>query len=93
MRRPRPVSPRRKQTVVSDQRSNCQAKKADYLDLVATLGDVTTVVDRNGRYLYWSDAAKAVFGWDPDDVVGGREDDLVHPVCANFSRSLDDIPT
>ncbi len=70
--------------MVSNQPSNAQAKgtqanNADYLDLVATLGELTTVVGPDGRYLYCSAAAQEGFGWDPADVVGRREKDFVHP--------------
>jgi diguanylate cyclase (GGDEF)-like protein/PAS domain S-box-containing protein len=51
----------------------------DYADLVATSGDLNTVVDLTGRYLYCSAALEDMFGWRPDDLVGVCEDDLVHP--------------
>jgi diguanylate cyclase (GGDEF)-like protein/PAS domain S-box-containing protein len=43
------------------------------------LGDVTTVVDLDGRYLYCSAACWLAFGWEPDELAGRREDDFVHP--------------
>ena len=55
------------------------ATALDYADLIAMSGDVTTVVDRSGRYLYCSVASEEVFGWAPDQLVGRREDDFVHP--------------
>lgn len=51
----------------------------DYPNLVATSGDVTTVADLAGRYLYCSAATEDVFGWEPNKLVGRYEDDLVHP--------------
>jgi diguanylate cyclase (GGDEF)-like protein/PAS domain S-box-containing protein len=43
------------------------------------MGDVTTVADLDGRYLYCSAACERVFGWEQDRSVGRCEDDLVHP--------------
>jgi diguanylate cyclase (GGDEF)-like protein/PAS domain S-box-containing protein len=40
---------------------------------------MTTVVDVAGRYLYCSAATESAFGWRPDELVGTREYDLVHP--------------
>ena len=66
---------------MSQARSNGHVKPAsrDYPHLVAAWGDVTTVVDLDGRYLYCSAAAKDVFGWEPGELVGTCEDDFVHP--------------
>jgi diguanylate cyclase (GGDEF)-like protein/PAS domain S-box-containing protein len=50
-----------------------------YKHLVATSGDVSTVVDLSGRYLYCSAALEDVFGWAPEQLIGSCEDDLVHP--------------
>ena len=47
--------------------------------LSATSGDVTTVVDLDGRYLYCSAASEDMFGWEPDELVGMAEDDFVAP--------------
>jgi diguanylate cyclase (GGDEF)-like protein/PAS domain S-box-containing protein len=51
----------------------------DYPRLIATFGDVTTVVDLEGRYLYCSAAFWVAFGWEPEKLVGRREDEFVHP--------------
>ncbi len=66
---------------MSQARSNGHgtAKGPNYLDLVDTLADVTTVVDLDGRYLYCTAASRLAFGWEPDELVGGCEEDLVHP--------------
>ena len=67
--------------MVSQPRSNGHGKPVspNYPHLVATLGDVTTVVDLDGRYLYCSAASWLAFGWEPDELVGSCEDDFVHP--------------
>ncbi|HTW07900.1 MAG TPA: EAL domain-containing protein [Acidimicrobiales bacterium] len=66
---------------MSQQRINGHrhAKAPDYTSLVAASGDVSTVVDLGGRYLYCSAALEDVFGWAPDQLIGSCEDDLVHP--------------
>ena len=56
-----------------------RAKRRDYPYLVATSGDLTTVVDMDGCFLYCSAASQGVFGWVPDDLVGQHEDDFAHP--------------
>src|ERR1017187_2105889 len=61
-----------------------KAKGRNYPYLVATAGDLTTVVDLNGHFLYCSAASQGAFGWVPDELVGEREDDFAHP---------DDAPT
>ena len=61
-----------------------KAKRRDYPYLVATSGDLTTVVDLDGFFLYCSAASHGAFGWEPDELVGEREDDFAHP---------DDVPT
>jgi diguanylate cyclase (GGDEF)-like protein/PAS domain S-box-containing protein len=67
--------------MVSQQRRNGYGKGGclDYPQLVAVSGDVNTVVDLNGRYLYCSAAVEGVFGWEPDELIGNCEDDVVHP--------------
>jgi len=68
---------------VSQQEGDGEGKKTatclDYADLVATSGDLNTVVDLTGMYLYCSAASEDMFGWRPDDLIGVCEDDLVHP--------------
>ena len=61
-----------------------RATRRDYPHLVATSGDLTTVVDLDGCFLYCSAASQGMFGWVPDDLVGQREEDFAHP---------DDAPT
>jgi PAS domain S-box-containing protein len=38
--------------------------------LVRQLGDAVLVCDRDGRIVFWNDAATRLFGWDPDEAVG-----------------------
>jgi diguanylate cyclase (GGDEF)-like protein/PAS domain S-box-containing protein len=40
---------------------------------------MTTVVDLDGQYLYCSAASEQAFGWEPDQLVGQSQGDLVHP--------------
>ena len=67
--------------MVSQARSNGHGEPTtlNYQHLVSTLGDVTSVMDLDGRYLYCSAAFWLAFGWEPDELVGGTENDLVHP--------------
>ncbi len=56
-----------------------KSRGLDYPGVVATSGDLSTVVDLAGRYLYCSAASEEMFGWRPDELIGMSEDDLVHP--------------
>jgi diguanylate cyclase (GGDEF)-like protein/PAS domain S-box-containing protein len=49
---------------------------ADVLDL---LPDAACVVDTEGRFLYVSTSFERIFGYTPDEVIGRRIFDLVHP--------------
>lgn len=49
---------------------------ADVLDL---LPDAACVVDAEGRFLYVSASFERIFGYTPDEVLGRRIFDLVHP--------------
>jgi diguanylate cyclase (GGDEF)-like protein/PAS domain S-box-containing protein len=61
-----------------------KSRGTDYPGIVSTSGDLSTVVDLAGRYLYCSQASGDMFGWRPDELIGMCEDDFVHP---------DDVPT
>ena len=67
--------------IVSQVRSDWHGngKYFDYASLVAISGDMTTVVDLNGKVMYCSPACMGAFGWKPDNLVGNYEADLVHP--------------
>jgi len=56
-----------------------KSRVLDYPGVVATSGDLSTVVDLAGRYLYCSAVSEDRFGWRPDELMGMCEDDLVHP--------------
>jgi diguanylate cyclase (GGDEF)-like protein/PAS domain S-box-containing protein len=56
-----------------------KSRGIDYPGIVSTSGDLSTVVDLAGRYLYCSGASQDMFGWRPDELIGMSEDDLVHP--------------
>ena len=62
-----------------DDESKRRAGGLDYPDLVATSGDLSTVVDLAGQYLYCSAASQDMFGWQPDELIGMSEDDLGTP--------------
>jgi diguanylate cyclase (GGDEF)-like protein/PAS domain S-box-containing protein len=56
-----------------------KSRPIDYPDIVSASGDLSTVVDLAGRYLYCSAASQDMFGWRPNELIGMCEDDLVHP--------------
>jgi diguanylate cyclase (GGDEF)-like protein/PAS domain S-box-containing protein len=41
--------------------------------------DLITLVDSDGVFAYLSPACRSLFGWDPDRLVGRREEEFVHP--------------
>ena len=51
----------------------------DYQALAAASADMSTVATAAGVYVYVSGASKRLFGWDPEDLEGHREDDFLHP--------------
>ena len=52
----------------------------EYLkSLMALFVDAVCVVDPDGRFLYVSAAAKTIFGYTPEEMVGLQMIDLVHP--------------
>ncbi len=52
----------------------------DYLSLVAGGGaDLIVVTSLDGVFLYVSPVCDRLFGWDPAELEGRSEDDLVHP--------------
>lgn len=50
--------------------------------------DLITVVDDQGTFAYVSDASRRLFGWDPAELVGRHEDELVHPADRAGRRSI-----
>lgn len=55
------------------------AREAHYRTLVDGSCDVITIVSLDGRVLYVSPAARDVFGYDPQDLVGARLPLYCHP--------------
>jgi PAS domain S-box-containing protein len=47
--------------------------------LIEQTSDIITVIDENAVVLYGSPSVATVLGYDPEDVVGRRAVDLVHP--------------
>jgi PAS domain S-box-containing protein len=62
-----------------DDLTQARGQVPDYASLVTASADMMTVVSPAGLYLYCSPACKDVFGWEADKLVGGREEDFVHP--------------
>ena len=50
-----------------------------YETLVGEAADVSVVSTFDGQYRYASPSCERVFGWQPTDLEGHHEDDLVHP--------------
>jgi PAS domain S-box-containing protein len=40
--------------------------------ILDALGEATIAVDPEGRIIYWNDAATALYGWRPEEVMGAR---------------------
>ncbi|QIA06418.1 PAS domain-containing protein [Draconibacterium halophilum] len=47
--------------------------------MVANIGDVIVIIDKNGLNRYKSPNVKRLFGWDVDELVGKSARDKVHP--------------
>jgi diguanylate cyclase (GGDEF)-like protein/PAS domain S-box-containing protein len=63
-------------------------REARFRSLVQHSSDVITVVDAGGVTRFVSPAAQQVFGWKPDDALGRRFSDLVHPEDAAAVMTL-----
>ncbi len=50
-----------------------------YRMISETSSDVVSRTDRTGRYTFVSQAARRLYGWDPEDLVGQRVLDFLHP--------------
>lgn len=50
-----------------------------YERLMTEISDVVTLLDGEGTILYESPSVRRAFGWDPDELVGRRVLELVHP--------------
>jgi len=51
----------------------------DYQAFVTASADVNVVATVDGVYRYVSPGCRHLFGWDPSELEGRMEDDLVHP--------------
>jgi PAS domain S-box-containing protein len=56
-----------------------RVSEAVHSKMVANIGDVIVIIDRNGINRYKSPNIEKWFGWKPDDVVGFNAWDNVHP--------------
>ena len=50
-----------------------------YRMISETSSDVVSRTDRTGRYTFVSQAARRLYGWDPEDLLGRRVLDFLHP--------------
>jgi diguanylate cyclase (GGDEF)-like protein/PAS domain S-box-containing protein len=55
--------------------------------LVEGSPDLNTVIGADGVFRYVSSACGRLFGWDPADLVGRREEDFVHPDDLAYLRA------
>ena len=67
-----------------DPASNAPEDEVDYQSFTAASADVNTVATSDGIYRYVSAACLRLFGWDPAEIEGRRQEDFVH---------RDDIPS
>ncbi|MEI6808545.1 MAG: PAS domain S-box protein [bacterium] len=56
-----------------------QESEAKQRKMVANIGDVIVVIDKDGINRYKSSNIERLFGWKPEDVIGHSTWDLVHP--------------
>lgn len=54
-------------------------RRAPYGNAIDLLLDAVCIVDAEGRYLYVSAAFETIFGYVPEEVIGQKMIDLVHP--------------
>ncbi len=50
-----------------------------FRSLIQNSSDVTMIIDGNGIYRYLSPAVEQLLGYRPDELVGHRATDCVHP--------------
>jgi len=51
----------------------------DFQALTAQSADMSTVASADGVYRYVSSASRQLFGWDPMELEGHRQEEFVHP--------------
>ena len=64
--------------------SNPPDGAVDYQSFISGSADVSAVTTPDGIYRYVSPACLRLFGWDPPELEGRRQEDFVHP---------DDVPS
>ncbi len=50
-----------------------------YRMISETSSDVVSRIDRTGRYTFVSQASRRLYGWDPEELLGQRVLDFLHP--------------
>jgi len=73
----------RKQAEVALKKSEAFQRK-----MVANIGDVIVIIDREGVNRYKSPNIEKMFGWKPEDLVGTKVWDIVHPEDLAASRKF-----
>jgi PAS domain S-box-containing protein len=56
--------------------------------LVANIGDVIVIIDKNEINQYKSPNVEALFGWKPDELIGQNVLDIVHPDDIAFAKQF-----
>src|SRR5438552_16571748 len=64
----------------------------DFEALTAESADMSTVATAGGVYRYVSPASRRLFGWDPDELEGRREEEFVHPDDLPPLRAAEESP-
>jgi PAS domain S-box-containing protein len=72
---------------VQDSNRRLKASLSDFQSLAENITDLVTRTDMQGRYLYASPASLTVLGLPPQDLVGTRIQDRLHPDSAPVIRA------
>lgn len=67
---------------VSDRReleAELRRREKRHRAILANISDVVTVVDEDARILYANATIRSALGWEPEEVLGRRGFELVHP--------------
>ena len=57
--------------------------------LVANIGDVIIIIDKNGINSYTSPNIENLFGWKPEEQIGKRTEDLIHPDDLKIAKKFE----
>lgn len=71
-----------------------QLRKSEALQhkMVANIGDVIVITDKDGITQYKSPNIETLFGWKPEELVGGNTFDNIHPLdLEGFQKIVDDL--